>query len=479
MKKIMFIIAATLLSIAAQAQTDTLRWGQHDPTYYYYWPGYGPWVDQWTASYISSYETISVQISSEPRLEIWEKKEITLRSCYTDRPLSVIGVAAAIGGYTTDANGRYWDTSSANCPPESFVLYGRKNGRPAFIDSACWTSTTPRYQYGNLPTMKIYEAYFDREHTVMDTFYVGMTHNYGYYTCGEHQQSKATYLYLAHPHLIACYYTVDPLQGDSLFHKPAEYYTIPQMVYPDSLIDIFPDLADTAIHDRRTTFHPSNGMMGDRYPCVFPIIDTTGVNFDDLYERWDSLMGIQHDCPRVSRLRPEGLGHGCVNMAWRGDSCHAAYQLKYGKFFDPEEDYRQYDVTGNNIYIDVDSNVLYKVMVRGRCGCGLEEWSPWVSTMFLLTAYNATVVDSNQLRLDEGLEMLTTVSPNPAHGKATVFSSLHIRSIDVYSADGHRLDHINVGGLSHELDLSRYAKGLCLLKINTYRGTTVRKLIVE
>ena len=477
----MFIIAATLLSIAALAQTDTLRWGQHDPRYYYMWPGYGPWIDQFAPGSIGESWYI---FNGASRILGAYRKDIGLRPCYTDRPMTVIGVAAPLRynseRWRTDirpGGNMIWDTSTANLPQESFVLYEWNGTRPVFIDSACWTNTTPRYCYtraydGDYP---VYEAYFDKPHVVMDTFYVGTTNN-GFY-CILRQPGQSSYsfplMYIAHTpfEIPSSLLYASGEDFENHCHRPAMQYFIPQIIYDSFTIANVTRLTDTGIIAYNTTGNFVN---------IYPIIDTTSVNFDDLYEGWDTIPGLgQHDCPRVSRLRPEGLGHGCVNMAWRGDSCHAAYQLKYGKFFDPEEDYRQYDVTGNNIYIDVDSNVLYKVMVRGRCGCGLEEWSPWVSTMFLLTAYNATVVDSNQLRLDEGLEMLTTVSPNPAHGKATVFSSLHIRSIDVYSADGHRLDHINVGGLSHELDLSRYAKGLCLLKINTYRGTTVRKLIVE
>lgn len=60
-----------------------------------------------------------------------------------------------------------------------------------------------------------------------------------------------------------------------------------------------------------------------------------------------------------------------------------------------------------------------------------------------------------------------------------MFSSFQIKDMALYAEDGRLLDYMTMGGASTELDLSGYPKGVYILSINTYRGKTVKRVLLQ
>ena len=77
------------------------------------------------------------------------------------------------------------------------------------------------------------------------------------------------------------------------------------------------------------------------------------------------------------------------------------------------------------------------------------------------------------------VDEMTQVSPNPTDWKVWVFSSFQIKDMALYAEDGRLLDYMTVGGASTELDLSGYPQGVYILSINTYRGKTVKRVLLQ
>ena len=74
-----------------------------------------------------------------------------------------------------------------------------------------------------------------------------------------------------------------------------------------------------------------------------------------------------------------------------------------------------------------------------------------------------------------------TLAPNPATGRVTATLPQGTRSLIVHAADGRTVYQrkVECGERSVEIDVSRWAKGVYTVTIETGRGTAARKLVVE
>ena len=77
------------------------------------------------------------------------------------------------------------------------------------------------------------------------------------------------------------------------------------------------------------------------------------------------------------------------------------------------------------------------------------------------------------------LEKKVDLSPNPTTGKTLLSSDVMIRDVEVFAADGRRVEHKTVNGNSMPFHSDRWPKGLYLFHVHTTSGTVVRKLMVQ
>ena len=60
------------------------------------------------------------------------------------------------------------------------------------------------------------------------------------------------------------------------------------------------------------------------------------------------------------------------------------------------------------------------------------------------------------------IDRYTMLMPNPAEDQVTVFSSFHLRRIEIYTMEGKKVEGFDANGLSTTIDISRLVKGAYL-----------------
>ena len=188
-----------LIGFSAWSQVlDTIFWNERKADLYYYGSN---WVD---SSLMSSptgqtYLLLNHGVSNticQRFVAFWQPQCYRGRTCVTDVPLSVVGIAApaCIDCLIIYPGQSYCilDSSIENRLPEYFQLYQQEGNSIVFKDEARWDTLTPQHAFqikafrevccdGLNPYIDydhyfpLYEAYFDKPVIVHDTFYVGGT----------------------------------------------------------------------------------------------------------------------------------------------------------------------------------------------------------------------------------------------------------------------------------------------------------------
>lgn len=77
------------------------------------------------------------------------------------------------------------------------------------------------------------------------------------------------------------------------------------------------------------------------------------------------------------------------------------------------------------------------------------------------------------------VENYTHIFPNPAAEKVSIQCSFKIKSIEVFNEQGQKLNEKKINAYNTTLDVSSYAKGSYIIKINTKSGYTTKKIVVK
>ena len=195
-------------------------------------------------------------------------------------------------------------------------------------------------------------------------------------------------------------------------------------------------------------------------------------------------------------IQPERIGCGAavaeVNergedyavLAWDmdGDSC----QLSVVPYNQPVDSAAVVDLTDSSYTATgLSTGIYYVARLRTQCHhhCHIHAdtvvWSDWgAPTLFYVGEHEP---DTGGVGIRQ-VELLPEVSltPNPAHGSATVRCEEGIRSVELLTVKGERILYQDMAGKKTcTLDLGGLAKGLYIVQITTAQGTAARKLAVE
>ena len=178
-------------------------------------------------------------------------------------------------------------------------------------------------------------------------------------------------------------------------------------------------------------------------------------------------------CGEVTGLRCQAVGGaGTVALVeWDSGENNAAYEVSFGPRGTPPGAGTVTTVTVPRFVQSLDRNTHYDFYVRGRCDQDSTMWSAWSGPLHV---HLATMSINGAEPVDWSL------TPNPAHGSATVRCEEGIRSVELLTVKGERIQYQEMAGeRTCTLDLGGLAKGLYIVQVTTAQGTAARKLAVE
>ena len=453
-------------SVCAMAQVDTLRIGDREPTYYY-------WDTNWWDHYFLNYPGAnqiywySVGARSHGRCQA----EVA-RYCYTDQPLRVIGIAAAIGIYFDYNDVEHLSESEmlANMVPEYLRLYEVDSVTDGMIllDQAEWTHTlAPRYKiatgYEHATSYtfykNLYEVFFDSVITVHDSFYVAMTGNNNLYRpCVDRAQA-----------------ILEATQASNLYGydvtgwapKPNHYRRKLHLIDVNN-IDRTYEETDTNWHTYSVYFHhaASSNKAADLrdFMCIFPIFDTSRI------------------IPPPACHTPGGLtlvyaNNGVATLSWTSGGADRWELSVCADGCEPEDGNMTQWNTSAATLSGLDTARWYAAYVRSVCSNNdstyYSDWSD--SIMFYVPGSGGGNPDG----IETVAGRYTYLMPNPASEAVTVASSFRIGEVELYDLNGKRLICHKVDGLQTALDISSLTSGTYIVRVTTNNGTAYKKLVVK
>lgn len=356
---------------------------------------------------------------------------------YPDSTIHVIGVAWTVwlgSIFYGDSSTWFWDSIVVKLFHPSgdrmSMLYRKTIIRDTFTYSKVmdyrkgWTerdsvSLTQSGLIRETPS-PIYEVFFDNEYDLQDSLYLSVK----YWKEGYYKNNDVTL-------------------GYTEWHNRGG---IIPFVYPIQTYR----MKDTPGDDDSWTYGEQHS-----YPLLFPIIRLEG-----------------DTCPEVHNVSFIKVGNSAAIAQWDEGTNHRDWQFYIGpQGSQPDEAEAVTERLPRHVLNGLSPTAHYDVYVRARCMFARDTWSPWTGPidfcLSTLSVDGAKVVD-------------WSLTPNPAHGSATVRCGEGIRSVEVLTVKGECLQRQDaLGEETCTLDLGGLAKGIYIVQVTTAQGTAARKLAVE
>ena len=281
--------------------------------------------------------------------------------------------------------------------------------------------------------MPFYEVYFDNEIGLADTFYVSIK-----YTCNNSDNYPNWEAYNSEygNRDLTLGWVETPNTSNDACAK-----TYPVLKYIKT---------DMRGEDEPWTYGELNA-----YPLLFPIIRLEG-----------------DTCPEVRNVRFLKAGNTAAIAMWDQGVNHRDWQIYIGpRWSQPIEEEAMTDILPRHVFTGLDPTAHYDVYVRARCQFARDMWSDWTGPIDLCVA---------TIGIDDAEPVEWSLTPNPAHGNATVHCEEGITSVELLTVKGERIMLRDMAGEpTCSLDLSGLAKGIYIVQVTTAQGTAARKLAVE
>ena len=179
-------------------------------------------------------------------------------------------------------------------------------------------------------------------------------------------------------------------------------------------------------------------------------------------------------CGEVTGLRCQTIG-GAGTVAfveWDAGVNDSAYEVSYGPQGTPPGEGIVVTTSLPRYINTIDRNMHYDFYVRARCDFDTTVWTAWSEPLHVHLASMA-ISDAEE-------PLVWSLTPNPAHGSATVQCEVGMTSVEVLTVKGERIMLRDMAGeQTCTLDLSGLSKGIYIVQVTTAQGTAARKLAVE
>ena len=178
-------------------------------------------------------------------------------------------------------------------------------------------------------------------------------------------------------------------------------------------------------------------------------------------------------CTEVTGLRCQAVGGaGTVALVERDSGANnAAYEVSFGPSGTLPGEGTVTTVTVPRFVQSLDRNAHYDFYVRARCDLADTVWTGLSGPLHVHLATAG---------IDGAEHVEWSLTPNPAHGSATVQCEEGIRSVELLTVKGERILYQDMAGKQAcTLDLTGLSKGIYIVQITTPQGTAARKLAVD
>lgn len=178
-------------------------------------------------------------------------------------------------------------------------------------------------------------------------------------------------------------------------------------------------------------------------------------------------------CDTVTGFRVMDQDQTSVTFSWDTQGKNL-WEFSYGPVgVGPEGGTRTLMVSPFISLMELVPDQEYRGYVRGRCPDGT--WSDWNAGI----AFAVGGVPGTTGGLDALVDESTLVFPVPATTQLSLFSSFHIRTVDLYALDGRRVLCKGVHSLATRLDVSELPRGGYILRVHTAYGDVTRKILLR
>ena len=471
MKKTIFIIVAWVvfsLPNSAQAQYsdlyyhrvgDTIEW--RAPNGYYSW-----W--EWENFYnniIAMNEVVDGSHGSEWSMYDVLDSAIILQRFYTPVPLKIIGIAGSgsrVINITVDTNASNEYYLIYDAGVTDMILLKQvpwKTTDPHRIlhvkmhkvdggfqaetpDSCCWNH--PRDVY-----FPIYEYYFDTAIYVTDSFYVGGT----LWDLPDEYRPAVT-----------VYNSGRMLNLRGICSGGNELLTTIQggVCAPTNVTIKRKSRMDAGFI---TNF--SNAPWRWKHPTevslIYPIIEV------------DTTVPPEGSCIKVGNVEvfPSGTS---ATVTWDNFPNYTSVIISYGPCNVPQSLWDSVNVTGMTFYALTGLNPSSCYNVRMKAVCDKQEM-PWSTPVRF---YSGTDTSGNEsVSGPTILSAQTFIQPNPASNEVSISSSFNLSRIEIHDASGILVYSEQAVGHQKTINIGFLHNGTYFVTIQTYFGTTHKKLIVQ
>jgi hypothetical protein len=321
------------------------------------------------------------------------------------------------------------------------ILHIRNHTNHAFDGSDSCCNYNPTQEY-----VPIWEYYFDTALYLTDSFYVGGSMNNNFdVTNPDWSQGFPGYRFASYI----------PLSN------PCE----PELIAPDCH-----PLGNTVVHKQKNCGSPSWSPW-QRYPqnhsqsvpaLIYPIIEV------------DTTVPSEGSCIPLSNIEVSLVDSGCAVVTWDDFPNYNRIILQYGSAAVPPNHWTTIEIADNSFCRICEFNNAGRYGVRLKAVCNKTETS-WSQPLFFYSSGN---IDP-QTPVPTILSANTFLSPNPATGTVVVSSSFAMKNIDIYSAHGILVFSTHPDCHRQEISLTGLPAGTYLVVIDTFAGSTNKKLVIE
>ena len=449
---VLFLIIFCSVNVYSQQTIDTLHLNINDRDSIYY---YGCWIDG-----NENYNPATTKL--EFRLGSFDLPRICAKPFYVEDSLTVIGIASGgvrlvsyVPEMPDDTLAEYFQLYEAT--DTSYVKVAEVRWDTLSLTDKCFEFIFHEEQGSGIrdyACIPVYEAYFESSVVVRDSFYVAFTqYNNGQWL--ELNSSGSYYVYNTKPTKVDV--------GAIILPKPIDPKLIPCMPHVKvKFLPIEGDYYQTRYPWIDTTIWYT-GYDPEEYQPIFPIFDTTG------YYRADT-------CADVTNFAVLGTDSISALLSWDSIGNSIGWELAYGPMGTLPDEANILEMSSTVYRLsDLDSGTWYVAYVRAKCNNGgYSNWSNGVE--FYITGDTVSSPISIQTTL---LEKYTHLMPNPANDVLTIFSSFSMKRIEVYSMNGVMVESMDCEGVSTQLTVADYPKGVYIVKLYTPKGVATKKLVVN
>ena len=215
----------------------------------------------------------------------------------------------------------------------------------------------------------------------------------------------------------------------------------------------------------------SKWMWGSRtifpgiYPpaIIYPIIEV------------DTTVPPEGSCIQVANLEVPVVDSGCAVVTWDDFPNYTGIVLQYGPLVLPPSQWTTIEIGDSSFYRICGFNEVGRYGVRVKAICDKVE-TEWTAPVYF---YSAGYHDDTTTAVPTILSANTFLSPNPASGQVVVSSSFDMINIDIYTAQGILVYSAHPNNHRQEISLDGLHAGTYLVVIDTYAGTTHKKLVIN